>query len=610
MKKILLLLLLIPVLSFGQKTVTELGVQNNSQILLKGPSQLRSFKMYDSIRLSFVNLLGSYADPSWITSLAPSKLTGWPANSSGVLTNNGSGTLSWAASGGSGTVTTVSVASANGFAGTVANATTTPAITLSTSVNGLLKANGTAVSAATPRTDYTGSYPTVSSTASTASLTPDPTVNDEYIVTALAVGLTINNPSTNGSGYSFLISIKDNATPQTITWDTQYRGVGGTLPGTTSSSTTIYLPCIYNSADSKWDVSISGVSGTTNQIAYFTSATGVGSLTTATYPSLTELSYVKGVTSGIQAQINAIAGGWAVTGTTTLTGAATIASTTPAGLAFTNTSTATANNQALYTLTGTSTSENVNGDNWNGLYLNMNMTRNGGNPTTQTGNAVLINGTWSNGGTANILKLQNAGTDLYTFTPNSATFSKSINGQFALFISNQTSGTSAQAGISLGSTTASLFVGVNSAAFTTSNMNVANTMIVQANGGNGLNIGTVSATQFSIWTNNVSRMSIASGGDMTYSGNILLGTAGNKISIKSGTNASAGHVTLSGGTATVSTTAVTANSEIHLTVQTLGTVSVAKAVAVTTKTAGTSFVITSADATDTSIVSWWIMDAN
>lgn len=44
--------------------------------------------------------------------------------------------------------------------------------------------------------------------------------------------------------------------------------------------------------------------GTTNEIAYFNSATTVASLTTATYPSLTELSYVKGVTSAIQTQLN------------------------------------------------------------------------------------------------------------------------------------------------------------------------------------------------------------------------------------------------------------------------------------------------------------------
>jgi len=53
-----------------------------------------------------------------------------------------------------GTVTSASVASANGFAGTVANATTTPVITISTSVTGLMKGNGTAVSAATVGTDY------------------------------------------------------------------------------------------------------------------------------------------------------------------------------------------------------------------------------------------------------------------------------------------------------------------------------------------------------------------------------------------------------------------------------------------------------------------------
>ncbi|HEU4574616.1 MAG TPA: hypothetical protein VFS36_06400 [Chitinophagaceae bacterium] len=55
---------------------------------------------------------------------------------------------------GSGTVTSVSVVSANGFAGSVATATTTPAITLSTTVTGLLKGNGTAISAATPGVDY------------------------------------------------------------------------------------------------------------------------------------------------------------------------------------------------------------------------------------------------------------------------------------------------------------------------------------------------------------------------------------------------------------------------------------------------------------------------
>lgn len=46
-------------------------------------------------------------------------------------------------------------------------------------------------------------------------------------------------------------------------------------------------------------------SGTTNQISYWVDSDTLGALTTATYPSLTELSYVKGVTSAIQTQINA-----------------------------------------------------------------------------------------------------------------------------------------------------------------------------------------------------------------------------------------------------------------------------------------------------------------
>jgi hypothetical protein len=70
-----------------------------------------------------------------------------------VLTSGGAGTPTWATDAG-GSVTSVSVVSANGLAGTVATATTTPAITLSTTVTGVVKGNGTALSAATAATDY------------------------------------------------------------------------------------------------------------------------------------------------------------------------------------------------------------------------------------------------------------------------------------------------------------------------------------------------------------------------------------------------------------------------------------------------------------------------
>jgi hypothetical protein len=70
------------------------------------------------------------------------------------LSTDGAGNLTFSSPAGAGTVTTVSVVSANGLAGSVANASSTPAITLSTSITGVLKGNGTAISAATAGTDY------------------------------------------------------------------------------------------------------------------------------------------------------------------------------------------------------------------------------------------------------------------------------------------------------------------------------------------------------------------------------------------------------------------------------------------------------------------------
>jgi len=70
----------------------------------------------------------------------------------GITITNGAGSITIAGTGG--TVTSVSVVSANGFAGTVATSTTTPAITLTTTVTGILKGNGTAISAAVSGTDY------------------------------------------------------------------------------------------------------------------------------------------------------------------------------------------------------------------------------------------------------------------------------------------------------------------------------------------------------------------------------------------------------------------------------------------------------------------------
>lgn len=135
---------------------------------------------------------------------------------------------------GAGSVTSVSVVSANGFAGTVATATTTPAITLSTTITGILSGNGTAISAA----------------------------------------------STTGSGAVVLAN-----TPTLIT------PVIGVATGTS--------------------LQLSSLTG--SQILITDGSKNIISADTATYPSLTELSYVKGVTSAIQTQLNAKGAGTVTT---------------------------------------------------------------------------------------------------------------------------------------------------------------------------------------------------------------------------------------------------------------------------------------------------------
>jgi hypothetical protein len=102
----------------------------------------------------------------------------------------------------SGTVTTASVVSANGFAGTVATASTAPAITISTSITGMLKGNGTALSAATEGTDYapgTSALTTgiVKSTTSTGALTIA-TSGTDYApgTSALTTGIVKSTTST------------------------------------------------------------------------------------------------------------------------------------------------------------------------------------------------------------------------------------------------------------------------------------------------------------------------------------------------------------------------------------------------------------------------------
>jgi hypothetical protein len=96
--------------------------------------------------------------------------------------------------------------------------------------------------------------PRVQSLSSAATVTPT-NLNDIVIIVAQSVALALANPTgTWVEGQPLMIRIKDNGTARAITYDTNYRAIGVTLPTTTVISKTTYLGLIYNAAEAKWDV--------------------------------------------------------------------------------------------------------------------------------------------------------------------------------------------------------------------------------------------------------------------------------------------------------------------------------------------------------------------
>jgi hypothetical protein len=102
--------------------------------------------------------------------------------------------------------------------------------------------------------------PRISSTATiTSPLAWNSGSFDQYAATAQASALTINADSgTPSDGQKMLFRFKDNGTGRVLTWTTgtskSFRAVGITLPATTVVSKTLYVGCVYNSADARWDV--------------------------------------------------------------------------------------------------------------------------------------------------------------------------------------------------------------------------------------------------------------------------------------------------------------------------------------------------------------------
>jgi hypothetical protein len=67
--------------------------------------------------------------------------------------------------------------------------------------------------------------------------------------------LTINAPTgTPVDGNKLIFRILDNGTSQTLSWNATYTVIGVTLPTTTTINKMTYVGCIYNAANTRWDV--------------------------------------------------------------------------------------------------------------------------------------------------------------------------------------------------------------------------------------------------------------------------------------------------------------------------------------------------------------------
>lgn len=136
----------------------------------------------------------------------------------------------------SGTVTSVSIVTANGFAGTVATATTTPAITLTTSINSpVLAGNGTAIAAAT-----------TTGTGSTVVLQGTPTLTTPVL--GVAAATSINKVTITAPASSATLTIADgkvvthNATTTFAGTDGKTLTISKTLALDGTDSTTMTFP--------------------------------------------------------------------------------------------------------------------------------------------------------------------------------------------------------------------------------------------------------------------------------------------------------------------------------------------------------------------------------
>lgn len=190
----------------------------------------------------------------------------------------------WGTPAGAGTVTSVSVTSANGFAGSVATATSTPAITISTSITGVLKGNGTAISAATAGTDYTS--PSSTETMTNKTLTA-PIMTAPVLGTPASGALTncTSIPVANATG---LLAVANGGTGTASPGIVAGSGISvtGTWPNQTVNNTVASAPLTTSTTNqSSYTLAASSDYEIVSNQATVTIALGGGTSSALTYAS-------------------------------------------------------------------------------------------------------------------------------------------------------------------------------------------------------------------------------------------------------------------------------------------------------------------------------------
>lgn len=97
--------------------------------------------------------------------------------------------------------------------------------------------------------------PSVQETTSTATFTINADEETDAVLTAMASATSIASPTgTPVQGQKLTFRLKDDGTSRALTWNAIFRAIGLTLPTTTTANKTIYIGCMYNSTETKWDV--------------------------------------------------------------------------------------------------------------------------------------------------------------------------------------------------------------------------------------------------------------------------------------------------------------------------------------------------------------------